>query len=270
MILDLCAGGLAGIISRTGVAPLELWKIQSQASYIPDSSIKQVLRKEGLRYLWKGNFTNCVRIAPQLAVNFAIFEEAKKHIKTPYKDVNNLASGALAGSISMAVIYPLETIRSRLSLQTNKSHYTGIYDCIKKMKITDMYKGLRVSLMGITPYTALNFAFYHNFKDYFNNKNINGHTNKMLSGGLSGMVAVTFTYPTDLIWRQLQLQGFDPTVPKYDGFIDCVRKIVRNQGIRGLYRGLVPCYITIFPKFALQFWGFEMCQTNIKKYMNNI
>tara|TARA_B100000795_G_scaffold268224_2_gene254770 strand:+ start:153 stop:959 length:807 start_codon:yes stop_codon:yes gene_type:complete len=265
MFIDLLAGGLAGVISRTGIAPLELWKIQSQASYIPDASLIKVLRNEGIRYLWKGNLTNCVRIAPQIAVNFAVFEQAKKHIKTPYKDVNNLAGGALAGSISMATIYPLETVRSRLSLQTNKSHYNGIYDCIKKMKFNDMYRGLIVSLIGITPYTGLNFAFYYKLKDHFDNNNVPNNINNMLSGGLSAMLAVTFTYPTDLIRRQLQLQGFDPSVPKYDGIIDCIGKIVKNQGIRGLYRGLVPCYITIFPKFALQFWGFEMCQNKLKK-----
>jgi len=267
MFIDLLSGGLAGVISRTGVAPLELNRIQRQASYIPDASLTQVLRKEGIRYLWKGNFTNCVRIAPQAAVNFAVFEYAKKHIKTPYKDVNNLACGALAGSISMAAIYPLETIRTRLSLQTNNSHYTGIYDCMKKMRFNEMYLGLRTSLIGITPYTALNFAFYHNLKEQFKKTEMDNNLNKLLSGGFSAMAAVSFTYPTDLIRRQLQLQGFDPTVPKYDGFLDCIRKIVKSQGIRGLYRGLTACYITIFPKFALQFWGFDFCQENIKKVL---
>ena len=85
MLLDLISGGLAGIISRTCVAPLELWKLQSQASYLPNASIKQVLKKEGVRYLWKGNFTNCIRVAPQIAVNFSVFEASKKHIHTNNK-----------------------------------------------------------------------------------------------------------------------------------------------------------------------------------------
>jgi len=79
------------------------------------------------------------------------------------------------------------------------------------------------------------------------------------------MAAVSFTYPTDLMRRQLQLQGFDKTVPKYDGIIDCGRKIVRNQGFRGLYKGLLASYISIFPKFALQFWSFEIAQEQLKK-----
>ena len=265
MLSDLISGGLAGIVSRTGIAPLELWKVQSQASYVPNASIRQVLRKEGVRYLWKGNFTNCIRVAPQIAVNFSVFEASKKYIHTNNKELDNFICGALGGCLAMTTIYPLETIRSRLSLQTNKNHYNGIYDCFKKMSFNEMYRGLRVSLMGITPYSAFNFAFYHSLKDQFNNIEMEKNTSKLLAGGLSAVGAVTITYPTDLIRRQLQLQGFDKSVPKYDGLIDCVQKIMKTSGVRGLYRGLIPCYITIFPKMALQFWSFELIQERIKK-----
>ena len=263
---DLLAGGCAGIISRSGVAPIELWKVQSQASYVPNASIRQVLKKEGLRYLWKGNFTNCIRIAPQTAINFATFGYTKKHIKFENKDINNLICGALGGGLSMASIYPLETGRSRLSLQTNKGHYNGIIDCLRKMKVKEMYRGLGTSLMGISPYMALNFAFYHNFKERLEAQNVSPNVSKLLSGGLGAMVAVTFTYPTDLVRRQLQLQGFDKSVPKYNGIMDCVGKIIKRQGIRGLYKGLIPCYVAIFPKFALQFWSYEI----IKDELNNM
>ena len=265
MLIDLVSGGLAGIISRTGIAPLELYKIQRQATYMPNANIRSVLRKEGIRYLWKGNMTNCVRIAPQMAVNYSVFEYSKKFVKTGHNDINNLICGALGGSVSMATIYPLETVRSRLSLQLQKSHYNGIYDCLKTMHVREMYKGLGMSLLGITPYCALNFAFYHNFKDYFEKKEVPKHVNKLLAGGFSAMAAVTFTYPTDLMRRQLQLQGFDSSVPKYDGIIDCGRKIIRNQGVRGLYKGLLASYVSIFPKFALQFWSFELVQEHLKK-----
>ena len=50
------------------------------------------------------------------------------------EDSINFFSGAISGSISMAMIYPLENIRSRLSLQSNKSEYNGVIDVIKKQK----------------------------------------------------------------------------------------------------------------------------------------
>ena len=79
MLIDLLSGGLAGIISRTGIAPLELYKIQKQAAYIEHATLRSVIKKEGIRYLWKGNMTNCVRIAPQMAVNYSVFEYSKKY-----------------------------------------------------------------------------------------------------------------------------------------------------------------------------------------------
>jgi len=258
---NLIAGGLAGAVSRTCVAPLELYKIQNQANYIPNASLKQVLKKEGVRFLWKGNFTNCVRIAPQIAINFATFEYVKTNLKVENPDIKNLISGAIAGSVSMTTIYPLETVRTRLSLQTNKSHYNGIWNCLRTMKINEMYGGLRTSLLGFTPYMAINFAFYHRLKKKLKeNPSLNNNAINLLAGGLSGIGAVTITYPTDLIRRQLQLQGFDKTVPKYDGIYDCTKKIIKSQGMRGLYRGLLPCYIANFPKFAIQFWAFEYFQ----------
>ena len=44
--IDLLIGGIAGIISRTATAPLELYKIQQQNNYLKNSTIKNVLNKE--------------------------------------------------------------------------------------------------------------------------------------------------------------------------------------------------------------------------------
>ena len=133
-----------------------------------------------------------------------------------------------------------------------------------------MYKGLGISILGFGPFSALNFMFYYQFKDFFEGRDFSQTSTKLLSGGFAGMSALTFTYPTDMLRKHFQMAGFSKDVPKYNGIFDGFRSVVKRDGFRGLYRGLVPCYITIFPKFALQFWGFEMCQTNIKKYMNNI
>ena len=43
---------ISSMISKTASAPFELWRIQRQNSFIPHSSLRAVLKKEGLRYLW--------------------------------------------------------------------------------------------------------------------------------------------------------------------------------------------------------------------------
>ena len=71
------------------------------------------------------------------------------------------------------------------------------------------------------------------------------------------MFAVTITYPSDLIRRRLQLQGFDSSVPTYNGIIDCLIKIYRQEGIKGFYRGLLANYVKTGPTVAIQFWTIE-------------
>ena len=252
-------GGFAGAISRTLTAPFELGKIQQQNTYMPYTSLRDVFKKEGVLGLWKGNFSNCIRIFPQMAVNYTVFKYSQ-NILTAYIEntaFKNFIAGSIAGMVAMSLIYPLENARSRLSLQTNKDHYKGLIDIFRKTPTLNLYNGLKMSLIGYTPYTALSFMFYHKYKELLTNYNLNSHLISILSGGLSGMSAVTFTYPTDLIRRRLQLQDFDSKVPKYNGIIDCIKKIYYKEGLPGLYRGLGMCYIKIFPAVAIQFWVME-------------
>ena len=263
---DFIIGGFAGVISRTFTAPIELIKMQQQNKYLPNTNIKSVIQKEGIIGLWKGNYVNSIRIFPQMAINYSFYQFFKKnminYINIKNNNLVNFLSGTGAGIISMTSIYPLENIRSRLALQTNKDHYNGIIDIIRRTKIRSLYNGLTMSIIGFAPYNALNFTFYEALKSY-SNKNkylndINPFVKQILSGGFAGTFAVSFTYPTDLIRRRLQLQGFDKLVPKYNGIIDCSKKIYNTEGIRGFYRGLLPCYIKIFPSLAIQFYMIEL------------
>ncbi len=263
---DLAIGGLSGVVSRTLTAPLELNKIQRQNYFIPNSTIRAVIQKEGLRYLWKGNGINCLRIVPQHAISFAICRNVKERTNRMGKIFNNLMAGTIGGVVAMTSIYPFETVRSRLTLQTNKSHYKGISDAffqiIKKEGIRGLYKGLVISLYGFGAYSGLNFGFYHYYKEKTQEIEINNNIKKLLCGGFTGVSSVTLTYPSDLIRRRLQIQGFDSSVPKYDGLFDCVRKVVKHGGISGLYTGLGATYIKLFPTVAIQFW----CLDTLKEY----
>lgn len=268
MVLDhLFVGAMAGVVSRTCTAPLELYKIQQQNRFIPYSTPKEVLMKEGISGLWKGNFTNCIRIGPQTAINFTVFHWSRRELweKTlENKHLIHMASGGLSGMISTMCVYPLETVRTRLVLQTNKDHYKNMVDVFRKMRLLDMYGGMQASLMGFIPYNALSFVFYHYYKDHLNCYVFGGSHGEngedfipLIAGGLAGMSAVSITYPTDLIRRRLQLKGFDSSVPDYNGVVDCAKKIYGSEGIRGLYRGLGICYVKIFPSVAIQFYVME-------------
>jgi solute carrier family 25 phosphate transporter 23/24/25/41 len=90
------AGGFAGAVSRTIVSPLERMKILFQiqgpgaASYTGVSStLAKMYREEGWRGFMAGNGTNCIRIVPYSACQFAAY--------TTYKRVTSLTFNSLPG-----------------------------------------------------------------------------------------------------------------------------------------------------------------------------
>lgn len=283
-IKRMTVGGIAGVISRTLTAPIELYKIQRQNSYMENATIRDVLKKEGVCGLWKGNLTNIIRIFPQTGINYTVYKsiyesqllrtkfthhQNKSYDKT-HDSYRQMISGMMGGIISTICIYPLETIRSRLSLQTNKNHYSGIIDAMKRMKIHELYRGLSVGLMGFVPFNTLNFVIFHGVKHRMmelnykkeEKKQINNVYIYMMSGGIAGVGSVSITYPTDVIRRRLHLQGFDKCVPTYDGIMDCIHKIYKSEGMYGYYRGLGACYMKLFPAVSIQFTIMEYLNEN--------
>lgn len=248
-------GGISATVSRTLTAPIELFRLQRQNSFMPNSTLKDVIKKEGVRYLWKGNMVNCVRAFPQFAIAYPIQRYLKKYKFKNMKDkTKTFVSSGIGGSISILAVYPLETIRSRLALQTNKNHYHGLFNAFKKTSIYDLYGGSHISVFGFGLYNAITFTIYPilqtTYESYIQDS---FYGKKLLCGGSSGIFAITLTYPTDLVRRRLQLQNFDSSVPKYSGAFDCIKKIYKSEGLFGFYRGVIGNYIKTFPMLSIQF-----------------
>ena len=256
---NLFIGGTSSIISRTATSPLEIFRLQRQNPFMPHSTINNVMKLEGLKGLWKGNGTNCIRVFPQYAINYNIYQRTNKLLSNDNNDnIKNFVSGVVSGIISLAIIFPLETARTHLSLQSNKSNYNGILDVLKKVKFK-AYNGLQLSIIGFPLWNGINMSSYFYYKKYFENYDINSELYKLLCGGFAGITAISVTYPTDLVKRRLQLQSFDNlNVPKYSGVIDCFKNIINNEGVIGLYRGLYANYMKTFPSIAVQFWALEL------------
>ncbi|KAF8844745.1 mitochondrial carrier [Paxillus ammoniavirescens] len=124
------AGGIAGATSRTIVSPLERLKIIQQVQPRgSDGQYKGVWRslvrmwnEEGFKGYMRGNGINCLRIVPYSAVQFTTYEQLKRlFTRNGSKELDTLTrlvSGALAGITSVCSTYPLDLVRSRLSIAT--------------------------------------------------------------------------------------------------------------------------------------------------------
>jgi solute carrier family 25 phosphate transporter 23/24/25/41 len=130
VVAAFCAGGVAGAVSRTVVSPLERLKILFQIQSVGREEYKlsvgkglmKMWKDEGWRGFMRGNGTNCVRIVPYSAVQFGSYNFYKKFFEpSPGQDLGSLRRlicGGAAGITSVFFTYPLDIVRTRLSIQS--------------------------------------------------------------------------------------------------------------------------------------------------------
>ncbi|KAL6126278.1 hypothetical protein ACLB2K_074329 [Fragaria x ananassa] len=237
---SLVAGGVAGGVSRTAVAPLERMKILLQVQNPHNikysgtvQGLKYIWRTEGFRGLFKGNGTNCARIVPNSAVKFFSYEQASKGILWMYREKTGnedaqltpllrLGAGACAGIIAMSATYPLDMVRGRITVQTEASpyQYRGMFHALSTVLREEgpraLYKGWLPSVIGVVPYVGLNFAVYESLKDWLIKSRPFGLvqdtdlsvTTRLACGAAAGTVGQTVAYPLDVIRRRMQMVGW--------------------------------------------------------------
>ncbi|KAJ1620034.1 mitochondrial carrier domain-containing protein [Pavlovales sp. CCMP2436] len=285
----LLAGGVAGLVSRTFVAPLErtklLFQVQSLSVSPPGQpmrytsvtqSISAIFEKEGLRGLFKGNGANCVRIIPMSGLQFYAYDVLKCEIyarqgSETLTPLQRLGAGAMAGAFAQTLTYPLDFMRARLTVDMHGRYsgiFTGMWAVARAEGVGALYRGLFPSLVGIMPYVGVDFMVYGTLREMLPVNPVTGEPDtvpKLIVGAVAGAAGQTVAYPLDTIRRQLQVQDVKvkyPDVPKYEGLVDCFRGIVRRDGVRGLYRGIWPNYLKVAPSISIQFVIFEKaCDT---------
>ncbi|KAI5807457.1 mitochondrial carrier domain-containing protein [Peziza echinospora] len=277
------AGGVAGAVSRTVVSPLERLKILFQVQGPTNQTyngvgpaLMKMWREEGFKGLMRGNGTNCIRIVPYSAVQFSSYTIYKKYLlpegSNDLGTLRRLSAGAMAGVTSVVATYPLDIVRTRLSIQSasfaslkKDTVLPGMWGTMKNMYRTEggvlaLYRGLGPTLAGVAPYVGINFATYEAMRKFVTP---DGQANpsalgKLAAGAVSGGVAQSFTYPFDVLRRRFQVNTMSGLGYQYKGFFDAIRIIIKTEGIRGMYKGLLPNLLKVAPSIGSSFLSYEI------------
>lgn len=83
-------------------------------------------------------------------------------------------------------------------------------------------------------------------------------------GSIAGMVSKVFEHPFDLTKVRLQSQVLDTTA-RFNGPIDCLVKTWKNEGVRGLYRGLPAPIVAAMLENASLFVSYSELQNVIRR-----
>ncbi|CAA6669425.1 unnamed protein product [Spirodela intermedia] len=260
----LLAGGIAGAVSKTCTAPLArltiLFQVQgmhSDVSALSKASIwreaSRIVCEEGVRAFWRGNLVTIAHRLPYSSISFYAYERYKLRLCC-CRFVSSVIRWWLGGITAASMTYPLDLVRTRLAAQTNSIYYRGIthalYAICRDEGVRGLYKGLGATLLGVGPSIAISFSVYEKLRSVWQLERPSDNVAlvSLACGSLSGIASSTVTFPLDLVRRRMQLEG---------GLFAAFRDIVQSEGLRGLYRGILPEYYKVVPSVGIVFLTYE-------------
>lgn len=271
---QLMSGAVAGCVARTATAPLDRLKVFRQvhsSSFFSGnvlSGFQYMLKEGGMMSLWRGNGMNVLKIAPETAIKFTAYEQIKSMIRG-HNQTRNLRiyerflAGSLAGATAQTAIYPMEVLKTRLTLRKT-GQYSGMADCAKQMLqkegVFAFYKGYVPNLLAIVPYAGIDLAVYETLKFTWLNRNSGvvdpGIMVLVGCGAVSGTCGQLASYPLALIRTRMQAQTSLKGSPKVS-MVALLQNIVAQEGVTGLWRGISPNLLKVIPAVTVSYVVYE-------------
>lgn len=262
-IENFALSGVAAVVSKTAAAPIERVKllVQNQEEMIKQGKLSEpykgvidcttrTFKTEGFLPFWRGNLANCIRYFPTQALNFAFKDKIKIMFKQNQSDPyllnfsKNIASGGLAGAMSLCFVYSLDFARTKLANDTKSAkkggarEYNGLVDVYKKTLASDgvqgLYRGFVISCVGIIVYRGCYFGFYDSLKPILLGQDASVFASFILGYGVT-VTSGLISYPIDTIRRRMMMTSGQAV--KYKGSIDCTMQILKHEGFLSLMKG---------------------------------
>ena len=278
----IVAGAFAGAVARIFVAPLDVIKIRLQiqkenysltnAKYKGAvSAMATIAREEGIRKgLWAGTLPALCLWIPYTGIQFGMLNllltsssssSSSSNNNNNNNNNNNFLFGAVAGATATIATYPFDIIRTQLASQGIPKTYNGVFDAFYGLlRRRKLYAGLGITLIEIVPATSVQFGVYGYLDKKMNSdKNSKNHFAKGFIAGSCARVAI---HPLDVMKKRLQVVGlkraasYGAAETAHKAF-PLVVSILKTEGPRGFYKGLVPALCKSAPSSAITFGVYE-------------
>ncbi|XP_066237287.1 mitochondrial thiamine pyrophosphate carrier isoform X1 [Saccopteryx leptura] len=284
------AGSVSGLVTRLLISPLDVIKIRFQLQIErlsrsdPNAKYhgilqagRQILQEEGPTAFWKGHIPAQLLSVGYGAVQFLSFEILTEVVhRASVHDARDFSvhfvCGGLSACMATLTVHPVDVLRTRFAAQGEPRVYKTLRDAVATMYRTEgplvFYKGLNPTLIAIFPYAGFQFSFYNSLQRVCEwvmpaEGKKNGNLKNLLCGSGAGVISKTLTYPLDLFKKRLQVGGFEQArvtfgqVRSYQGLLDCARQVLREEGMRGFFKGLSPSLLKAAFSTGLVFFWYE-------------
>lgn len=290
---DLTSGTVGGAAQLIVGHPFDTIKVKLQSQPIPPpgqphkysgamDAVRQTLAAEGPRGLYKGMGAPLATVAAFNAVLFTVRGQMEALVRSqpgqPLSVNQQVVCGAGAGVAVSFLACPTELIKCRLQAQSALAvagsssvavKYGGPMDVARHVirsegGVRGLFKGLVPTMAREIPGNAAMFGVYQALKQYFAGAQDTsglGRGSLIVAGGLAGAAFWLLVYPTDVVKSVIQVDDFKN--PKFSGSADAFRKILRSEGVSGLYKGFGPAMARSVPANAACFLAYEVTRASL-------
>lgn len=187
---------------------------------------------------------------------------------------DQMLAGVASGGLSTCILHPLDLVKTQFQVQTtsrsqiHQQPYLFTFRYLKDLYRNyglrrGLYQGLSANLAGSTASWGLYFFFYEWIKASALSPSGSAPYSYFLSSSAAAAITVLFTNPLWMVKTRLCMQ-----VPgresNYRGLFDALGRVSREEGVRGLYRGLIPGLFGV-SHGAVQFMVYEEMKKRIKR-----
>lgn len=192
------------------------------------------------------------------------WDKVDKHEKLTPRD--HAIAGGVSGLVTRCFLQPLDVVKIRFQLQVEPiarrggGLYQGVIQCIIKIVRTEgpsaLWKGLIPAQALSVSYGMGQFASYAYLTKVARDHNLGGkYLSHGVCGGLAGTCGTLVSFPFDVVRTRLVAQG---TPKRYSGLVDAFNKMLRQEGMLSLWRGLVPTIGMTAPYTGLIFFFYNV------------
>jgi len=252
----------------------------------------KISRTEGISSLWSGLSPTLVLAVPTTVTYFTMYEQLKVCIDSQRRAMSaqpsiltaetpkwvSLTAGGLARLAAVTLVSPLELVRTKM--QSQKMPWSDVHKCLTELVraqgIRALWNGYTATLLRDVPFSALYWPLYEQSKAIMNlyTSNRDSFLVNFGSGAVAGSFASTVTLPFDVIKtiKQIEMGEKDIMAVKPGrsrGNITIAKELISEQGVRGLFAGLIPRLLKVAPACAIMISSYEFCKGFFRQQNRN-
>ena len=188
------------------------------------------------------------------------FLNANARIRNSRQQLAPILAGAIGRTVVATVFSPIELFRTRLQSLPRSSSFTfvlkSIVDVVKTKGFRTLWKGLPATLWRDVPFSSVYWFSYETlqkattgsgFGEGVVEKGGEAFANSFFCGATSGAIAAVSTNGFDVIKSRRQAS----TAVSKEATLAIFARIVRQEGLAGLFKGLTPRLAKIAPACGL-------------------